>query len=124
MGTLPHHPRELTISGERLLQNPVAELKTQRGASTHFSDTTTRTFGHVYEAYVTFTPGETSSTYGINMRTSESEQTVLTYEMATKQLTLDRTFQAKYLQRVKAPPGHSTLLNIAIPFTYSWTTPP
>ncbi|GAK13157.1 LOW QUALITY PROTEIN: sucrose-6-phosphate hydrolase [Geomicrobium sp. JCM 19039] len=88
-------PRELTISGDRLLQNPVAELTTQRGASTHFSDTTTRTFGHVYEAYVTFTPVETSSTYGINMRTSESEQTVLTYDMETKQLTLDRSLSGE-----------------------------
>ncbi|GGN92400.1 glycoside hydrolase family 32 protein [Saccharibacillus kuerlensis] len=91
-------PRELSIRNGRLIQRPAAGLAGLRGEERSFStllNDETRRFegaeGSSYELSFTIEQFDSSGTFGIEFRTSESERTVLSYEAGSGTVTLDRS---------------------------------
>jgi fructan beta-fructosidase len=97
-------PRTLELAshdgGLKLVQEPVEELQTLRGAQQSLRNLTvtndTRSLanwgiqGKALEMKVTFTPGD-AEVVGLNLRTGEDEKTVLRYDVSDETLALDRT---------------------------------
>ncbi len=97
-------PRTLELSshdgGLKMVQEPVEELQSLRGAQQSLTDLTvsneTRSLedwniqGKSLEMKVTFTPGD-AETVGLNLRTGNGEKTVLRYDVSDETLALDRT---------------------------------
>lgn len=86
-------PREVTLADGKLIQKPVQELEKRRGKGTpfqHSNGETTLDAGTTYEIKLEFSSIE-SLNYGIRLRTSETEQTTLTFDQTKNMLTLDRS---------------------------------
>ncbi|MBT2690847.1 sucrose-6-phosphate hydrolase [Bacillus sp. ISL-47] len=90
-------PRELSIKGGKLLQQPVAELEALRGEKAEASRTVEDETvglegfeGEVYELLAEFS-GSTADEFGLELRVGESQKTVIKYDAVTKKVVFDRT---------------------------------
>lgn len=90
-------PRELTVKNGRLWQNPVKELELLRGEETeaHITiDNETKGIegfaGDVYELSAEFS-NFTAEQFGIELRASDKEKTVLKYDTQEKKVIFDRS---------------------------------
>ena len=89
-------PRVLSVRGEKLIQQPVEELKSLRLAGhevTAVLSDEERSFEHfrgVHAKLIIEFHNQNAEQFGIELRTGEGERTVIRYDAATHELTLDR----------------------------------
>lgn len=90
-------PRELKIHNGKLIQQPVNELQKLRGQSVEVQDTLTsevRSYkgvsGITYELVCEFLPGNADAV-GIEIRSNETERTIVRFDTVHKKVTMDRT---------------------------------
>ena len=90
-------PRVLTVSGDKLIQQPVEELKSLRLAGHEVTATLTdekRGFEHFRGVHAELDVefhNQDAKQFGVELRTGEAERTIISYDAATCELTLDRT---------------------------------
>jgi beta-fructofuranosidase len=90
-------PRELKISGDKLLQNPPVELEQLRKSHFSFNETLIqeeKSFngfrGESYELICLFKEFK-GKRIGVKLRVSENEETVIYYDIENKKVVLDRS---------------------------------
>ena len=92
-------PRELTIKNEKIIQTPVPELKKLRKSEEIFKQEinnekiTLDMKGDSYELIAEFS--EFSDTFGLELRASKTEKTLLYYDYNMKKIILDREFSGE-----------------------------
>jgi len=94
-------PRELSVKGEKVIQQPVAELELLRGQKAEGNiivdneSTTIAGFtGEVYELVTEFS-ASTADEFGIELRVGQNEKTVIKYNRVEKKIIFDRTQSGK-----------------------------
>lgn len=94
-------PRELTVHGGKLIQQPVRELQTlrkkeARAADTIFNDAKRYEgfTGAAYELICEFATGDAAE-FGIEFRAGDKNKTVVKYDAVQKKVILDRTLSGE-----------------------------
>lgn len=103
-------PRELSLHGDTLLQNPPRELLARRGEATSFDENDLDFRGDAYEIEAEIDLAElTENEVGFALRVGESEATRVFYDVTRGELCLDRTragrsdFHAEFAGAWRAP---------------------